>query len=275
MDRFGGQLMRPRGSFAINKDSRQLYGLVAWYTMMQPGGLVAYDAYLPNRHLTINGSLTWRSAPLGGHALDNGSGASGDYCNLGARIVTVPGSGVSEPLTMVCWFMSRDVTNVQTLMCLGDEGTNGLWRLFLHATQPGDPIGAQKQNTAGSTTGIASTSTGYVAGSWYHAAAVFSAANARAAYINGGSKGTNSTNVATPTPDEFLLFRSTMSAFREPLNGAIAEARVYNRALTDAEIYQLYDPATRWELYYPLHRRTYFAPPPPTEKARSQAIICG
>ncbi len=36
--------------------------------------------------------------------------------------------------------------------------------------------------------------------------------------------------------------------------GRIADARMYNRALSAAEVYQMYDPATRWELYRPQRR---------------------
>ena len=40
----------------------------------------------------------------------------------------------------------------------------------------------------------------------------------------------------------------------------MADVRAWNRALTAAEVWQLYDPRTRWDLYYPLRQRTFFIP---------------
>lgn len=40
-------------------------------------------------------------------------------------------------------------------------------------------------------------------------------------------------------------------------DGDIADFRVYNRALTESEVWALYDPATRYELYEPVHSRNY------------------
>ena len=34
--------------------------------------------------------------------------------------------------------------------------------------------------------------------------------------------------------------------------GKIGDVRIYNRALSPAEIWAMYDPATRWELYAPV-----------------------
>ena len=43
--------------------------------------------------------------------------------------------------------------------------------------------------------------------------------------------------------------------------GQIAEVRVYNRALTDNEVWELYAPQTRWDLYWQPSRRVYVQAP--------------
>jgi hypothetical protein len=40
--------------------------------------------------------------------------------------------------------------------------------------------------------------------------------------------------------------------------GRLADLRIYNRALSDAECQALYQPATRWDLYLPVQRRRYY-----------------
>lgn len=43
--------------------------------------------------------------------------------------------------------------------------------------------------------------------------------------------------------------------------GSIIDARIYNRALSDADIWQLYDPKTRWDLYAVPQRRSWVDAP--------------
>lgn len=78
------------------------------------------------------------------------------------------------------------------------------------------------------------------------------AANLHELFLDGISRGTETTSVGTTTINRRVigaLLQNTASAF---LTGLISEVRVYTRDLTAAEIADLYDPATRWELYAPL-----------------------
>lgn len=50
----------------------------------------------------------------------------------------------------------------------------------------------------------------------------------------------------------------------------MAEIRVYDAILSDALIYQMWNPATRWDLYYPIGRRIYSFP-----AAAAPAVIVG
>lgn len=49
--------------------------------------------------------------------------------------------------------------------------------------------------------------------------------------------------------------------------GSFCDVRLWHRVLTDTEVWQLYDPATRWDLYWVPGRRVFFdvgAPPAST-----------
>lgn len=68
------------------------------------------------------------------------------------------------------------------------------------------------------------------------------------------------TNGNVPVSTSITINRATLGTPVAAATNACAEFRIYNRALTDSEIWQLYDPRTRWDLYYPLNRRTFFIP---------------
>lgn len=71
--------------------------------------------------------------------------------------------------------------------------------------------------------------------------------NPASAYIGGYH---NSTNTSPATTADILY----------EFNGQIGPVSLYNRALLAAEIWQLYDPQTRWELYATPMQRTWFIP---------------
>lgn len=41
------------------------------------------------------------------------------------------------------------------------------------------------------------------------------------------------------------------------MTGRMCDARIYNWAIPDDLVWQLYDPATRWDLYYPIGRKVW------------------
>ena len=65
---------------------------------------------------------------------------------------------------------------------------------------------------------------------------MFRSDTSRDAYLNGGSKGSDATNISDPTPDFIAigcLLRSTASTF---FPGSVAEAFFLDYAITDAQV---------------------------------------
>lgn len=86
--------------------------------------------------------------------------------------------------------------------------------------------------------GIAVSTTGYSANVWSHVAGVTSAANARAAYLNGSSKGTEATSV-TPGAIDITDIGAQHAGSSTPtsfFDGDLAEAALWDAALDDAEV---------------------------------------
>ena len=96
----------------------------------------------------------------------------------------------------------------------------------------GDPVTAQTYQS-GAASAVANTTTSYTTGTWYYATAVFATVSSRAAYIDGGSVGTNTTS---RTPDSLshtaigTLYRSDDPGVYT--SGYIDEVRISNTPRT-------------------------------------------
>jgi hypothetical protein len=154
-----------------------------------------------------------------------------DGSNEGFRVDSTPVT--AAPLTMCCWFQTDDLGNEGCLLWIGDKDVNGHgWQLIANGAVGGDPI----QFVALPDSGTAATSSGMSLNTWHHAAAVTSSATSRDVFIDGGSKGSDTTSSVPAGSDRFAIgFRARSSPVLYH-SGLIAEAAVWNVALTEAEI---------------------------------------
>lgn len=156
--------------------------------------------------------------------------ASSENLEVGTAVVT------DFPATFACWFFSDSITINQTLVSIASTGhTNRYTQLLAAGNVSGDPIRARNVRT---TAVSADSTTGYSANTWHHACGVFTSSTSRAAFIDGGSKGTdvnskgfsavdvNTTSIGVTGASSKLLFMS----------GRVAEAAIWNAALSDAQV---------------------------------------
>jgi len=138
---------------------------------------------------------------------------------------------------MACWFSAYEDDYDCVLMFVGDKDVADYWcALRARGDLAGKPIEAFHHNYGGTGRSAQSTS-GFSEGVWCHAAAVFVSENERHAYINGGSKGSNADAAGAVANHN----RTAIGAARDSTpgsytHGKIAEAGIWNVALTDAEI---------------------------------------
>lgn len=139
------------------------------------------------------------------------------------------------PFTLACWFNSDNIGISQVLMSVGDTATADNYHYLRAAgSVAGDPI--QAGSAASGTARNAATGTGYSASTWHHACGVFAAAADRAAFIDGGSKGTNTQSTSPAGLDATAIGRLETSTPANHMSGMIAEAAIWDVALTDAEV---------------------------------------
>lgn len=178
---------------------------------------------------------------------------------------TTGSSSVSAvPMTLACWFYPESDAATGTMLSVTYYNGGDHLRLQAAGDVAGDPIRAASYRTAG-TERVADTTAGYTVGAWQHAAAVFASTSSRSVYLNGANKGTNTdsspvlTNFNTVSTGASRISGSVSSYY----TGRIAEAALWNVALTDAEIALLalgYSPLlvrpASLQSYWPLMGRT-------------------
>lgn len=150
--------------------------------------------------------------------------------NLSVDVAAV----TAAPLTMACWFIADDVTTLRNLMWVGDKDvTNAYFALSVRGDVANDPIEARTRSSA--TSAAAQTSTGYSAATWHHACGVWAGAADRKVYLDGAGEGTNTTSVTPAGIDRTTIGLYGASTPANPFDGRIAEAAIWNVALTANE----------------------------------------
>jgi hypothetical protein len=154
--------------------------------------------------------------------------SSSQYLENGNAAVT------AVPLTMACWFNSIDIASAQSLITIGSSGTSDLVALRANGNVANDPV---RLYTIVGGAGISvSTTTGYSASTWHHACAVMVAPDDWFVLIDGDNKGSSSATRNLANLDTTTIGSHMYSGARDYyMDGAIAEAAVWNAALSDAE----------------------------------------
>lgn len=151
------------------------------------------------------------------------------------KLVNANPAVTGVPLTLAAWFNSSSAADNQAIVGICDIlGNTNNFLLRAGGAVAGDPVQAIAQATAAS--GIAASTTGYTTNQWTHACAVFRSATSRDAYIDGGSKGSETTSATPAGLDRTSIGVRESLAPAAFFNGDLQEAAIWNVDLTDAEV---------------------------------------
>jgi hypothetical protein len=146
--------------------------------------------------------------------------------DLPVALLTAP------PLTFSCWFKAGTASGLQAIVSISDTG--GSFDGYTLYTD-GNKISMLSFALGGESR--ATTTTSFVTGKWYHACGVVINNASRAAYLNGGGKGTNTGN-RPPTGLDSTRVRLA--------SGSLAAVVIRKVALSDAEV-ALEASCTSWD----------------------------
>lgn len=236
----------PTGPFTLNKDCFQAQGLVCWYPFGGGGNFVP-DRVGSNHHTATDvvRTLTDTGAPAGSF--------NGTTSVLQSAVVPV----YAAPLAIGMWVYKTTAADTTTfgLSSFGDYtlGSAGGARRFQFDAYNGD----LRWLSVGASTGVASKS-GIVSKRWHHMLGTEESTASRYAVLDGVA-GAENTTPATPggAQNRFVLGAYfDNGANLGFLDGRIGEVCVWSKGQYANRV-ALADPATRFELWYPLRSRKW------------------
>lgn len=139
------------------------------------------------------------------------------------------------PCTLAAWGYAdfEDGTpKAGALLSVGGTGTTERLAIYMRAETSNNVVGASHKDAT--TNGEAFSTTERSINTWHHVCGVFNSTTSRDIYLDGGSKGSNTTSVSLPTLDDTRI--GCLNNSGAAISGYVAEAAIWNVALTAAEI---------------------------------------
>jgi hypothetical protein len=230
----------PVGPFEINRASMQGMGLVGWYP---PGAFPNMAGGIPNMaggdRAAVVGSLGWVYDPVMGWGPDYVA-STANYINCGNS----PALNPTTAMSITAWINADSVA--EQYLVDRDSETGRSYSMRIYANRLYLLIGIT--GLLGGLGPILETGKTYLLG------VSGNATQGWTGYTNGVYFGAGAWVAPSATTTTTKIGRGGYSGYEAPYNGRVGDVRIYNRALSGAEHWQLYDPQTRWELYKPLQR---------------------
>lgn len=253
---------RPAGPFRLNRASSQARGLVGWWPLT--GNTVLRD-YVADRNLRLNPGVqadsAIRSSTLGGTiaALGVGStGAGSPALSQGVSALDAAFQFTNSALggTVSCWVRPKTTgsgsTNTAVVACW--DGVGG-YMFFVGSAGTDVRFYCASQNTGAYSIPFTDPSR------WYLLTGVLTrGASDTILYVDGrrvSAAGAGDASTITSQYLEWGSYNGTQGAFGD---FDVTDTRIWQVGLTDADVWALYDPATRWDLYAVPSTRTFFLP---------------
>ncbi len=123
------------------------------------------------------------------------------------------------------------------LFWLGNSAATTSWISALAVDATANTFYAQSRNTSATALASSTTDPATLLGQWAHIAGVFTAADSRAFYLNGGTaEGTNAESQAAPTLNRVSIGHFGDSTPSQPANAAVAYCAVWDSALDETNV---------------------------------------
>ncbi|UCC22461.1 MAG: LamG domain-containing protein [Planctomycetota bacterium] len=221
-------------------------GLVAHWKLDEETGLTAYDSAGSSHGTLVNGPI-WASGLIDGALeFDN----IDDYVNVGDPADESLDFGADESFSITAWIKCDDVGGYSAIV--GKRRSTGLYGYFYEGYRfrvHYDTLVFEIEDTGNNGVGMFGT-TPVTDNVWHHVAAVRDAtANKLYLYVDGNTDGepvTDTTSGSLSTSQNFWIGLMTTTVSNDPLenphyfSGLIDDVRIYDRALSAAEIEELY-----------------------------------
>jgi len=166
--------------------------------------------------------------------VSRGTFSTSNFLRHAAGIVT------AAPLTMAAWCWTTINNEPQHIIGLLNSGAASARNCFRLKADSTGLVGAETGGASGASQ--ANTSASYPTSTWFHAAAVYNITSGtdRAAFLNGGNKGTQTTDRTPSGINRTSIGFQDNAAANQPFGGTgtgdIALPAIWNTNLSDAEV---------------------------------------
>ena len=209
-------------------------GLVGWWKLDDGSSgttpTAAVDSSGQGNTGTTQNSPVWTSSGEIGNALTfNGSN----------QYVSAADTNVANnaAFTVAAWFKTSSTASKLKVLTEGYPAQGQGNYISVNENVTGDvEFGVCAGSGCSTWGGIATGNINLNDGNWHQVVGVQYSKSSRSLYVDGVLKATDSTTIGTVTTTEFLIGTNLSTYF----NGAIDDVRVYNRALSAEEIWDLY-----------------------------------
>jgi len=210
------------GAFNVNSDP----SLISWYRLDETSGTTAVDSSASGHDGTLNGGTEWVAGQLGGALQFNGSNT---YVDCGPEA----GSGVTDAVTLTAWINCTSFADWRGIITKGQEAApfamqiwgDGALRFAANWGTVPESVGGGEWNTT----------TPLTIDQWTHAAVTYGEGTITF-YIDGAIVDEVAVDLQFGQLDESLTLGCDFPGGDEYFDGAIDDARIYNIALTEADI---------------------------------------
>jgi len=242
-------------SFGTTWASSQIRGLIGWWPVFGSAGAARLaDRLFQNLHATLGSGAGWSTNPITGHILSLDGTANG-YAEVGDVTVF---DGLAA-FTTSCWVYQRTLGAGRRIIDKwGPANTD--WSVVVSIEDTiSDSIIVGVSDIANNLSAWHTSDAGLVAGQTFHLAVTWQATSDIAIYVDG-----RPCTLVLNVDQSVTAIKNTASVLRfgngalsgNAIDGGMADVRIYNRVLPPAEVWQLSDPKTRWDLYQPVKWRT-------------------
>ena len=209
-------------------------GLVAWWRFDEGIGTIAYDSSGNGNNCTLSGSPlpSWVAGKYG-------DALSFDGLQNYVDIPAAPSLFPSNAITISCWVYISSV-NINTDSYMGFVARN----VRVNGLQLIKEYGSA--NVIFETPGIGNviTTGTLIPDTWNFVVAVLISGVSATVYINGQVAGSSAGWILPTTSMDYWIGQAAVGTTNPYMNGYIDEVRIYNRALSQSEILQLYQDPT-------------------------------
>lgn len=217
----------------IDRQHPQARGLVGAWLFQEGAGSRSRNLAGPGHHLAHNNMApsNWIGGPRGwALSFDN---ANSEYLEVDTAVIS------KFPMTMCGWINSDDLTINQMIVGVyGTASNTEFIAIGLLGGVAGDPARAIINTVSGNSD--ARTTVAYSANTWHHVCGVFPAGGTSATvYLDGGNEVTDTGGAPTLALVRTAIGRRASLSPALYVSGFLDDVRIYNRALSRAEVREL------------------------------------